>query len=95
MYLRKPGLSVSARETSDNEDSAMESIYSARSSMPRISPGICETGLTTSNEYFQCRVPEGSSHRPIWSVSSKGISSLIFVNSSCEHADPKCQAKSY
>lgn len=38
MYRLKPGLSVSARDTSDKDDSAMESRYSARSTKPRTSP---------------------------------------------------------
>lgn len=41
----KPGLSVSARETSARLAAAMSSMYVARSSVPRISPGLCEIGL--------------------------------------------------
>jgi len=45
MKRRNPGSSVSWRPTSAREDSAIESIYLARSSVPRISPAFCDTGL--------------------------------------------------
>lgn len=38
MYRLNPGRSVSSRETSERQDSAMESIYSARDKNPLISP---------------------------------------------------------
>ena len=39
MYRLNPGRSVSLRETSERQDSAMESMYSARDRNPLISPG--------------------------------------------------------
>ena len=41
----KPGLSVSAKDTSARLVAAMSSMYVARSSVPRISPGLCAIGL--------------------------------------------------
>jgi len=45
MYRLNPGLSVSASETSAKDDSAIDSMCSARSRKPRTSPAPWETGL--------------------------------------------------
>ena len=45
MNLLNPGLSVSSRETSASEESAIDTMYSARSRNPRISPAVCDIGL--------------------------------------------------
>lgn len=48
MYRLNPGLSVSASETSAKDDSAIDSMYSARSRKPRTSPAPWETGLVVT-----------------------------------------------
>lgn len=69
MYRLKPGLSVSARDTSDSDDSAMESRYSARSRKPLTSPAPWEMGLYSAYSQLSCRILTSGirclpSHRP-------------------------------
>jgi hypothetical protein len=47
IYLLKPGISVSLRETSAREGSAIDIMYRARSRNPRTSPSAWDTGLET------------------------------------------------
>lgn len=51
--LRKPGLSVSFSSTSSRVCAAIESMYCARSIIPRISPAVCEIGLVDASKTFE------------------------------------------
>jgi hypothetical protein len=51
MKRRKPDLSVSAKDTSERDEEAMESMDDARSRKPRASPGHWLTGLHAQGEY--------------------------------------------
>ena len=82
IYRLKPGLSVSSRDTSARQDSAIDIMNRARSRKPRTSPRVWDTGLErrfrldTSVGEYRVRL-----YLPICRVSSSGISSDILLNS--------------